>query len=65
MKQEGSSYDKLCKRQVAWYHAHGKYPERIRFDRDGTAYVIGDWSWNKQHPDCFELVDERLPVLPV
>lgn len=42
------TYEELCKKQVEWYIANGKYPiERIARDGDGVNYVIGDSSWNQ------------------
>ena len=34
--------------ELKWYAQHGLYPqERIKEDRNGRLYVIGDWSWNQ------------------
>jgi len=38
---------------VAWYRIHGRFPTRIRRDREGREYVVGDETWN-------EFVDARM-----
>lgn len=64
--------------EVQWYRANGKftapYPKgRIARDRDGVAYVIGDWAWNRGNRprEVIErdmaysrLVARRLPATP-
>ena len=54
------TYRELCQREVEWYRRHGRYPERIRRDLSGTAYVIGDWSWNRNHPNKSEVIEYRM-----
>lgn len=41
------TYKELCRKQVAWYRKHGRYPEeRIVKDARGIEFVIGDAVWN-------------------
>jgi hypothetical protein len=40
--------------EVAWYRVNGRYPERIKTDANGQPFVIGDQSWNQNHPDKVE-----------
>jgi len=47
--------------EVEWYRQHGKHPDRITRNHTGTEYVIGDWSWNRQHPDRREMIESFLP----
>jgi hypothetical protein len=54
------SYRGLCQRQVQWYLRCGRYGEaRIATDGSGIRYVIGDWSWNRSHPDKQESIEGR------
>lgn len=50
----------IQKREVRWYRNFGKYPSRIALDGTGKEYVIGDWSWNRNHRNMHELVEERM-----
>lgn len=45
--------------EVMWYRAFGRYPDEriITSDRYGDEYVIGDWAWNRRHPDKPETVE--------
>ncbi len=45
--------------ELEWYQANGDYPERIVLDSDGIPYVIGDRSWNQNHPDQEEYFEDR------
>jgi hypothetical protein len=45
-------------REVAWYRQHGRFPERIKYDGRGQLYVIGDQSWNMNHPS--ELIEGEM-----
>ncbi len=48
-------YINVCKQEVEWYSLNGKYRNRIRKDNNGVQYVIGDWSWNRNHmPETIE-----------
>jgi hypothetical protein len=48
-------------REVEWYKRNGKYPlQRIARCSDGAPYVVGDWSWNRLHPEKHELI-ETIP----
>lgn len=63
----------LQSKQVEWYRKNGRFPRRIRKDKDGKEYVIGDWSWNRKInrndkcPHCgklmsaaFEEIEEKM-----
>lgn len=55
-------YVGICNADVRWYLQHGRYGVgRIRTDRDGVQYVIGDWSWNRLYPNHLEFIDNALP----
>ncbi len=60
---ESKIYLILCAKEVAWYRQHGKHKDRIRTDRQGVDYVIGDWSWNRLYPERKEFVDEFMEQL--
>ncbi len=45
--------------ELNWYLANGKHPERIVLDSSGVPYVIGDVSWNQNHPDKEEHFEDR------
>lgn len=48
-------------RQVAWYQRYGKYPQhRIRRERDGNLYVVGDFSWNRANPAFQEIIEPPM-----
>lgn len=47
-------------REVVWYQQHGKYRERIRKTNEGELYVVGDWSWNRNHPDKHEEIEPQM-----
>jgi len=55
------TYEHLCKHAVTWYRQNGLYLDRIREDGYGILYVIGDESWNVNHPNKQEAVDNFLP----
>ncbi len=44
-------------REVEWYKHFGRYPERIATSGSGAKFVIGDWSWNRQHPGKAETIE--------
>lgn len=49
--------------EVRWYRKHGKYPDhRIKreYRGQGQEYVVGDWSWNRNHPDHPETVEPMM-----
>ena len=46
--------------ELAWYKLNGKYADRITKDATGQEYVIGDWSWNRLHPDRVEHFEHRI-----
>lgn len=47
--------------ELAWYRKHGKYiRERIVADREGELFVIGDWSWERLHPNKAEYIEDRM-----
>ena len=50
--------------QVRWYRAYGRYPD-LRIQRTyrgrGDEYVVGDWSWRRNHPNKPEAIDHLLP----
>lgn len=51
--------------EVEWYAKHGAYPdERIREDRSGRLYIIGDWSWNRGKRGVLqpEKIEARMKV---
>ena len=47
--------------ELNWYFRYGKYKERISKDRktEGT-YVVGDFAWNKLHPDKQEYIEPYI-----
>lgn len=52
---------KLYRAEVDWYRRYGKHGEsRIRQNRDGVNYVIGDWSWNRLYPEKLEFVESAM-----
>lgn len=69
MKREHSSIlsgeraGELQSFEVSWYRAHGRYGG-LRIAREyrggGAEYLIGDWSWNRAHPEQRELIEERV-----
>lgn len=55
------AFQAYCAKQVAEYRRIGQYPDqRIKRDRDGVEYVIGDISWNRRGAPR-EFIDDRLP----
>lgn len=48
--------------EVEWYRTNGKYPERIVREHGGKGreYVVGDWSWNRLHPDKPEFIEPQF-----
>lgn len=52
-------------REIEWYQRHGKYPERIIRDRGGGCYVVGDHSWNLNHRDKIEYVEQLMNIARV
>lgn len=39
---------KLQRLEVQWYRQYGKHANlRIRTNRAGDAYVVGDWAWHR------------------
>ena len=54
------SYQKMTSTDVAWYAKKGKYLNRIGVDTSDVVYIVGDWSWNRRHPQRYEMVDEQL-----
>lgn len=50
--------------EVEWYRRHGKYRERICRDSMGREYVVGDWSWNRLHPEHQEHIEHRMSLMP-
>ncbi len=55
-------HDEVCEREVAWYRKHGKYIERIvrEFSGQGAEFVVGDWSWSRNHPDKPEIIEPLM-----
>jgi hypothetical protein len=52
--------------EVRWYRLHGNYPkERVRPDRQGRPYVVGDEGWNRLHPRLREYVEDLMPRAPL
>jgi hypothetical protein len=47
-------------RELEWYRRHGSYLQRIATDGSGAQYVIGDWAWNRHHPDMTEEIELRM-----
>ncbi len=56
----GWTYQKMTSTDVTWYTQNGKYINRIGVDASDVVYIVGDWSWNRIHPDKYEMVDELL-----
>jgi len=50
----------LADRETQWYRSNGHYQERVRIDRDGQQYVVGDWSWHRNHPEKSECIEPRM-----
>ena len=46
-------------REFEWAKSHG-YDHRIRIDSSGKAFVIGDWSWNRNNPDRLECIEPMM-----
>lgn len=56
------AYQRHVLAEVNWYRMNGRYPaERIARARDGTEYVIGDFSWNAggNSPEIIEPIMSR------
>lgn len=49
--------------EVEWYRKHGRYKDRITEDTDGKKYVIGDESWNAQHHNAVEYIDNKIKIV--
>lgn len=52
-------------REVEWYRRYGKYVQRIRRCTAGREYVVGDWSWERNHPDKDEPIEWRMQLAGV
>lgn len=52
----------IQRKEVEWYRRHGKYPERIRRCGSGELYVVGDWAWERHHPDKPEPIEFRMQL---
>lgn len=46
--------------EVRWYTKNGKYLKRIAVSKDNEIYVIGDWAWNREHPNNHEVVEPKM-----
>ncbi|MCC7546357.1 MAG: hypothetical protein IT532_01190 [Burkholderiales bacterium] len=54
---------KLMQDEVFWYLKNGKHGlQRIGTDTYGYRYLIGDWSWNRKHPDKEEHIERQMAV---
>lgn len=49
-------------REVQWYRVNGVCDGRIKLDANGRLYVIGDWSWNKNHYPRSETIEHRMRI---
>lgn len=61
------SDNQKMKDEVKWYRQRGKYPkQRIcrEYRGSGAEYVIGDWGWDRAHPDLPEKIERLLPRTP-
>ena len=47
--------------ELLWYRSHGHYPNiRITKNSEGSIYVIGDFSWNKNNPQKQEFIEPYM-----
>lgn len=59
-----SENDDCRQREVKWCRDNG-FNHRIRVNRDGVEYFIGDWSWNssvERRPETLEPLMKRAGV---
>lgn len=60
-----ATYLNNCRAEVEWYRRYGRHADRVRVDGHGVKYVVGDWSWNRNHPDRREHIEDVLLRLKI
>ena len=55
------TYEDYVREEVAWYMVNGLFGrKRIRKDRSGNDYVLGDAAWNGNRFRQREYIEDRM-----
>lgn len=52
----------IQKMEVEWYKKNGRHKDRLALTggKIRELYVIGDWGWNRKHPDLSEFIEQAM-----